>query len=554
MLTKEEVIKLEEEVDRFIIDEVDESYPRYKYIYHLNLAHIDIILDSKLNGTHLEKYIHLSLNANIHWAYIKLKEEKKIDYKIDENMYKECFINIINGIFYSFLCNEFPKVNSGYGKIIKQKEDKYRFETTYFKREDMEFISDRQHRTSLNAILNKVCENEEDFMDIDFKLSKYYLNYQEQQFRYNDFKDFTLKDWGGVNLFITISAMRRWVKMYEKKFRMEDIKPANAMIVMSQKSIQEISNQIGAKQKDVKKIIKTLTYKPLGKGLYPKANICDTPIILTKDNNLIINPFIDLFHFPDNKYLNYLRRQNKKEYCRLKTDMTERHVPFIVDLLKKKYEDIKVITNVNIKIKNSRKNKREVDLILIDEKTGTCVYFEIKNFYEPVSFCECKSLDKELSKALKKLDDQIRDIEYNWDNLKKVHNINCDINRIEGFILSYNYLGTSVEINEKYKILNNSLFYEALINSSNIEELIKECKDVDTVLTQTIVDKDNITFEFANKVFSIDILTMSEGVEKLIQDINNQRSDSMIKFADKIESTGANKDIQLAINLVLSNN
>ena len=51
---KEKIYEIESEIDNWLINNLDESIPRNKYIYHCNLAFIDIIVSKKCYLHHLK--------------------------------------------------------------------------------------------------------------------------------------------------------------------------------------------------------------------------------------------------------------------------------------------------------------------------------------------------------------------------------------------------------------------------------------------------------------------------------------------------------------------
>ena len=88
---EERISIIEDEIDRWIYDKLDSNIPRNKYIYHCNLAYIDIMIDQKMLFTPYEHHLLFSLNYNVHIAYNKLEEEDTFDYTFDFNLYPIAF-------------------------------------------------------------------------------------------------------------------------------------------------------------------------------------------------------------------------------------------------------------------------------------------------------------------------------------------------------------------------------------------------------------------------------------------------------------------------------
>lgn len=109
----DKIDEIEEKIDVWLIDRLDENIPRNKYIYHCNLAFIDIVIDQKMLFTPYERHYLFSLNFNTHIAHLKLKEEPNFDFSFDHLLYIFAYGMILEGMKYSMLCDIFPLLHSG---------------------------------------------------------------------------------------------------------------------------------------------------------------------------------------------------------------------------------------------------------------------------------------------------------------------------------------------------------------------------------------------------------------------------------------------------------
>lgn len=551
MLDDKSIRELEREIDKHIIDRIDSKYPLYKYIYHLNLAHIDLLIHENFLNSVFEKNINSSLSANIHWAYKKLKPENKMNYDFDYRMYKDCILNIKEGIKYSYLCEEFPKIYSGFGSLKKIDNKNYVFDTKKFARSTYVYLDEYSRRNFLNSIMLKVCSKNKNMEDIDFKLSKEYVDFYAEQLNYEDFEDYDRVEWGGISFYLIMYSMRRWSMLYYKKDNLKEIHPSKFMICMSEKWKQNFAHNLNTSSNSIEKVMNDFIYIYSGKGLDQGTNICDRPVIKTKDNNIFVNPFIILSTHPDTRYLNMIKNQKEiTKYLKLKDKIKERHIPFIIALIKKKIPNVKIISNFKVNMENG-KGERELDLLLLDEKNSLGLYIEIKYFYEPKSFSQYKNLDSELNKAVNKLNDQISDLKFDWENVNKKANCKNKIKVIEGMIVSYSYLGLDIEVNKKFPILNTSLFYEAIYYSNTLEELIKECKGVDDVYSLPLINHNNKTFKFANNTFSVPVMEIDREIDRVLKQRYDEIAEDYVNNNKKISRYDL--DIDSAAAILLSN-
>lgn len=62
----DQVSLVEDQIDNWLYERLDVSLPRNKYIYHCNLAYIDLVIDQKILFSPFEKHYLFSLDYNIH--------------------------------------------------------------------------------------------------------------------------------------------------------------------------------------------------------------------------------------------------------------------------------------------------------------------------------------------------------------------------------------------------------------------------------------------------------------------------------------------------------
>ena len=175
---KEKIYEIESEIDNWLINNLDESIPRNKYIYHCNLAFIDIIVEQKMLFTPFEKHYLFSLTYNTLIAHRKLKEEEKFDYTFDKELYILAFDRIIRGFQYSMLCDIFPLLHSKKG-TIEVKDRNISFKLNNIPKKNFKYINDHSMRKTLSYMLQMAngklekCDDEE----IAMQLSKLYMNF-----------------------------------------------------------------------------------------------------------------------------------------------------------------------------------------------------------------------------------------------------------------------------------------------------------------------------------------------------------------------------------------
>lgn len=503
---QERIRQIEKEVDAFLFNELNGDIPRYKFIYHMNLAYIDFVVGKGVLFSIAEKHFLFSLSYNIFLAYKKLPEEEVMDFSWDEKLYKYCLKFLMKGMQYSILCDMFPVLYSNKAEaIIDEKSRMFVVKETTPPRQYHDFISKYTIRKTLSYTLQMVSGilNNKSEEEATLALTKQYMNFWNENMLHDDFESYSMQDWGGVTMFITQAAMRRFTKLYRADFDMRKIHPSQMMVVFSPEGRKKLSEYTTSNNSEsVDQILDDFIYKPIGNGLFPKSNIFDAPIIQTKDGYLLVNPFVFLFNDSnETRLLNNLRKYDNARYQRTKDKLKERAIPIIESLVKMKYPAAHVVTNFQLPIPNKKKKKRELDILIIDKETGFVLYIEVKHFFNPISYSETKNLDKQLQEALDKTSDQLYAIEENWDLIKDRYGIETDLKIKKAIILSHQYLGRDVEIHEEVPIVDISTFYESLANSGTIEELYLANKEIDDVYSNISIKSRELILDFAGYKF-----------------------------------------------------
>lgn len=504
---KENIYEVESEIDQWLIDNLDESIPRNKYIYHCNLAFIDIIVDQKILFTPFEKHYLFSLTYNTHIAHRKLKEEEKFDYTFDRELYALAFIRIIQGFQYSMLCDVFPLLHSKKG-IMEVKGRSISFKLNNIPKKNFKYISDHSMRKTLSYMLQMAngklenCDDEE----IAMKLSEIYMHFWNENMVYEDYEPYSRLDWGGIGYFFIIASMRRFNKLYKKDFDIESVDSQKMMILLSPNGMKTLREYIPTKDEALYKMaLEDNIYSPIEDRDFPKLNISEAPLNMTKDGYIFVNPLVMIFNDSmETRFLNYLRKCDNKRYLRIKDKIKERVIPLIIEMIKYKLPNVKYIPNFHVRIPLQKKNKRECDLLLIDED-GFVLYLEIKHFYNPQSFCETKKVDCELKKALEKMPDQLSAIRENWKDIKKSYNINIDLKEIQGVIVSHYYLGYDLEIDERTPIVNGPNLYESIAEANSLKKVFLGCKEIDDIYPKIKFIKRELSFDFAKYNFTVEV-------------------------------------------------
>lgn len=504
---EDQVNKIENDIDRWLYDNLDENIPRNKYIYHCNLAYTDIMVDQQMLFTPFERHYLFSLNYNTYIAYKKLKEEDKFDYKFDYDLYPIAFQMVLLGMQYSMLCDVFPLLHSGKATMNK-KGDEIFFNIENLPKKNYKFISDFSMRKCLSYTLQmangKFQKNNTDDEDIAMKLADLYMHFWSENLQYDDYEPYTRMDWGGISFFFIVAAMRRFNKLYKKDFDIVTVDSQKMMILLSPEGVARMQTFVPTKDSELyRQALEDHIYKPKGEALYPKSNIMDAPLIRTKDGFIFANSLVILFNdSSETQFLNYLRRCDKERYLRIKDKIKEREIPLIREMIKYKFPKTKSVANFYVKIPTQKHGKRECDLLLVDE-TGIAVYIEIKHFYNPQSYCEEKVLDRELMKALKKMPEQLNAITEDWSKLKEQYDLQCDLKKIYGVIVSHRYLGVDVEIRPDTPIVSTSNLFESIAEAQNLEEIYKGCREIDELYPKIDFIKRELPVNYAGYIFHL---------------------------------------------------
>ncbi|WP_243099369.1 MULTISPECIES: hypothetical protein [Clostridia] len=498
---------IENKIDDWMYENLNPDIPRYKYIYHCNLAYIDIMVESKMLFSPFERHYLFSLNYNTHIAYMKLNEEDEFDYIFDHNVYLQAFDMILLGMEYSMLCDVFPLLHSDEAVMSIKDNDIY-FDFEEMPKRHYKFINDFSMRKLLSYTLqmaNGRCEKKSyDDEEIAMKLADLYMHFWNENMLPSDYEPYTGMDWGGISFFLILAAMRRFNKLYKKDFDIVSLDSQKMMILMSPNGVRKMRTFVPSEDDDMYELaLKDHVYQPKGKGLFPKANITDAPLIRTKDGYIFANSLVVLFNDSlETQFLNYLRRCDNPRYLRIKDKIKERVIPLIQEMVKYKFSNIQSIVNFNVRMLTHKKNKRECDLLLVDN-TGVALYLEIKHFYNPQSYGEIKVLDKELKKALNKMPDQLEAIKVNWEMLKKQHGILWDLKELYGVIVSHRYTGYNVDVRPETPIVNYSDLFESIAESSCLKEIYLGCREIDELYPKITFIQKEIPIDFAGYTFHL---------------------------------------------------
>lgn len=518
----EKIDTIENDIDRWIYDKLNSNIPRNKYIYHCNLAYIDIMVDQKMLFTPFEQHYLFSLNYNIHIAYKKLNEEDEFDYRFDYALYPLAYQMIIMGMYYSMLCDVFPLLHSDRAVMEQHGKDIF-FKLDVLPKKHYKYISDFSTRKCLsytlqmaNGQLQKKGTGDE---DIALKLADLYMHFWSENMQYDDYEPYTRMDWGGISYFFIVAAMRRFNKLYKKDFDIVSLDSQKMMILMSPNGVSEMRGFVPTENDELyRQALEDHIYKPQGKGLYPKAHIADAPLIRTKDGYIFANSLVILFNdSSETQFLNYLRRCDNKRYLRIKDKIKEREIPLIREMIKYKFPQSKSIANFHVKMPLQKKNERECDLLIVDE-TGVAIYLEIKHFYNPQSCCEEKVLDMELKKALEKIPEQLNAIRSDWDKLKKQYNLQYDLKELYGVIISHRYTGVDVEIKPETPIVSSSALFESIGEAKSLKDIYLGCREIDELYPKIDFIQRELTVNFAGYKFHLNVECLNPMCEIIVKE------------------------------------
>lgn len=520
-MSKEKLAQIEEEVDKHLYNRLNGKIPRYKFIYHLNLVYIDFVIDNKIWFSNHEKYFSFSLNYNIFIAYKKLDEEEKTDFSFDGELYADCLDLLILGMQYAMLCEVFPAIRDGKATFnIDELGEIIRVEYDVPPKNKHEFLSKYLMKKSLSYTLQMTAGllDNESLEEASFKLADSYVSFWNENMMYDDFDNYSREDWGSLNFFFILASMKRFLNLYRNDFKIEKNTATKSMVVLSSKNkLTDFTFSHNEVNRDA--VLNDLIYKPLGNGFFPKSSILDAPIIQTKDGFMFLNPLIMLSNSSsETMFLNNLRKNDRSRYLKIKDKLKERVIPLIYHLVKKKYPNAIAIKNFKLPIPNTKNNKRELDILLIDEKTGFALYIEVKHFFNPSSVSEIKSLDEQLNAALSKAPLQLYAIKENWELIKKRYNVKSELTGIEAIILSHSYLGKEIEVNQRVPIVDTANFFESMAEANTIEELYFSNKSLDEIYSSVPFISKSMEFKYGKYKFNFILEAISPEYEiKLIE-------------------------------------
>jgi hypothetical protein len=502
----ETVENIESAIDKWLYDALNPSIPRNKYIYHCNLAFIDLAIDQKILFSPFEKHYLFSLNYNTHIAHLKLKEELEFDCRFDNKVYAIAFNMILRGMQYSMLCDIFPLLHSGKASMHVLGKD-ISFTIKDLPKKNYKYISDYSIRKSLSYTLQMAngIMQDRDNDDIAMKLSDLYMHFWNENMIYGDYEPYTQLDYVGISFFFVVAAMRRFDKLYKKDFDIVSLDSQKMMIILSSKGVAELRNYVPGENGDLfRAALEDHIYNPIEHGIFPKLSVSDAPLNRTSDGYIFANPLVILFNDScETQFLNYLRKCDNPRYLRIKDKIKERVIPLICEMVKYKFPSIISIPNFFVKIPLQKKNKRECDLLLVDD-SGMALYLEIKHFYYPQSFCETKKVDQELTKALHKMPDQLKAIQDNWDILKETYHIACDLSELHGVIVSHRYTGLDVALDPQTPIVDSATLYESIAESKNLKNIYLGCKEIDDIYPTVHFITRELQIDFAEYTFHVE--------------------------------------------------
>lgn len=522
IISNEKFQEIEDDIDNWLFNILDERIPRYKYIYHMNLVFIDYIVDQKMWFTNEEKDFVFSLSYNTYLAYKKLNEEENFSYKFDLDLYRYCYSMLIRGFQYSKLCNVFPLVHSKEAIInVDENSEAISIRVENMPRRNRMFFCNYRIRKSLSYTLQMSLRAMEDKTDEDaaLKLADVYIDFFNENMLSSDFETYSIGDWGGITLFFIIAAMRRFVKIYRSDFDMEIVDSQKSMIIFSPNRVNEMKEYaISGDHLIANQVLQDYIYKPLGNTLFPKSDVSDAPIIKTKDGYMFINPIVLLFNSSmETRLLNYLRKYDNNRHQIIKDKLKERAIPLINEMINIKYPDVKIISNFELRIPNTKKRKRELDILIVDN-SGFVLYIEIKHFFNPISSCEMRNVDSQFNEALNKMPEQLKAISENWSFIKERYNISTNMNQLNGIIVSHQYVGCNVKLDENIPLVDTPTLFESISNANTIEEIYNECKETDYLHSTIKLINQDIEFSYSKYKFNLELEALDPSFEMVFRE------------------------------------
>lgn len=545
-LSTDEIKKIENDIDEFLFKKLDSRFPMHSYIYHCNLVHIDLNIDQKMMFSKMERHYLTALNHNTYIAHKKLIEEEKFDYRFNESIYKYAFKMMLNTIQYSFLCDYFPLLHSGKAEAFISDEGVIEFKVKKIAKKNNKYINDYLIRKALSYTLQiangKFIDENLDDEELAMKLADEYSFFWSENMEYSDYEPYTRLDWAGISFFFTIASMRRFNKLYKNDFDIIKTDSQKMMILLSPKGMKELREYCPQCSDELYSILlNDNIYRPIGNGYYPKVAVSELPLNYTRDGYLYVNPFVILFeNSGETRYLNALRKIDSERYQIVKDKIKEKEIPLIEAMINYRFKNIKFVSNFYVPIPKTKKNKRECDILLVDEN-GYALYIEIKHFYYPSSFSEMKILDKELNKALNKMPDQIDAIKQGWDYIKSNYNIDVELVEINGVIASHHFTGFDVNENNEVPITTFTTLHESIIDSTNLKEIYIGCCEHETICSnikfiskEMLIDYANYKFEVENECLdpAFEIMFIDSYRKQITKKVFNNRPKQYATIAD----------------------
>lgn len=240
-----EIDFIEQQIDSWLLDMLDLSMPRYAYIYHCNLAYIDIVVGKKMLFSPFEKHFLFSLSYNTYIAHQRLKEEAISDFHFNRKIYDFAVEMIFYGMAYSMLCDVFPLLHSKMAEMYITGRD-VTFSTSEIPRKHYKYFSDYFMRKVLSYTLQMLsgklgeCDDE----TIALELANAYTHFWTENMLYDDYEPYTSLEWNGINFFFIVASMRRFNKLYRCDFDITALNSQKAMIVLSPNGVSAVEKYV----------------------------------------------------------------------------------------------------------------------------------------------------------------------------------------------------------------------------------------------------------------------------------------------------------------------
>lgn len=279
-MNKSRIESIESYIDSYIYNSIPKDLPRYAYVYHLQMAFTDFAVDHGAIFGPFEKHYSFSLSANTYWAYKKLEEEDNFEFEYDQKLHFIAINNILLGYQYSILCEIFPKLHNGLAELKETSTNHFEIIEQELSREHFIFMHEYSKRNMLSYILQMLCGKNTamDKEDRAYNLLEHYGSYWSEQLNSSDFKDYSRLEWGGVAIYFTLAALRRYISLYDNDFNIEKYHPSNLVVKLSEKWKDYLPDFLNTSIESTNRILDDFIYKEHGYGYYPKCLITDAPI------------------------------------------------------------------------------------------------------------------------------------------------------------------------------------------------------------------------------------------------------------------------------------